>query len=82
VTGRAPERAIKMTELENEAALKYLQQRLRQIGVTAALEKAGVKVGETVRIGEVEMEWLPPGAEAVLKPPVQKRRTAKQRRGR
>jgi GTPase len=82
VTGRAPERAINMTELENEAALKYLQQRLRQIGVTAALEKAGVKVGETVRIGEVEMEWLPPGAEAVLKPPAQKRRTAKQRRGR
>ena len=82
VTGRAPERAIGMTDLENEQALKYLQQRLRQIGVTAALERAGVKAGDTVRIGEVEMAWLPPGSEAIVKPPEPKRRTAKQRRGR
>ncbi|MGI8422868.1 MAG: GTPase ObgE [Chloroflexota bacterium] len=80
VTGRTAERAINMTDLENEQALKYLQRRLRQIGVTEALEKAGVKAGETVRIGEVELEWAPPGAEAVQKAPVAKRRTAKQRK--
>ena len=82
VTGRAAERAIAMTDLENEAALKYLQRRLRQIGVTRALEREGVKVGDTVRIGDIELEWLPPGAEATLKPPEPKRRTAKQRKGR
>ena len=82
VTGRAAERAINMTDLENEAGVKYLQRRLRQIGVTQALENEGVKVGDTVRIGDVELEWLPPGAEAVVKPPAPKRRTAKQRRGR
>ena len=82
VTGRAAERAIAMTDLENEAAVKYLQRRLRQIGVTQALEKEGVKVGDTVRIGELELEWLPPGSEAPVKPPAPKRRTAKQRRGR
>ncbi|HEU5318366.1 MAG TPA: GTPase ObgE [Chloroflexota bacterium] len=75
VTGRAAERAIQMTDLENEAALKYLQGRLRQIGVTAALEKAGVKPGDAVRIGDVELEWMAPA-----KPPEQKRRTARQRK--
>ncbi len=78
VSGRAAERAVQMTELENEAALKYLQRRLRQTGVTAALEKAGVKPGEMVRIAGVELEWMPSGAAA--KPAEPARRTARQRK--
>jgi len=78
VTGRAAARVIHMTDLENEEALKYLQRRLRQIGVTAALERAGVKPGDTVRIADVEMEWRPSGA--TPRPPAPKRRTARQRK--
>jgi len=75
VTGKAPERAIKMTEMENEAGLKYLHQRLRQIGVTQTLEREGIKPGDIVRIGDIELPWLP---QAV---PPEPRRSARQRKG-
>ena len=78
VTGRAAERAVRMTDLENEAALKHLQRRLRQTGVTVALEKVGVKPGDMVRIAGVELEWLPSGV--AVKPAAPARRTARQRK--
>jgi GTP-binding protein len=37
-----------------------LEQRLREIGVIAALERAGFEAGDEVRIGEEEFE-LDPG---------------------
>ncbi|HEV2124326.1 MAG TPA: Obg family GTPase CgtA, partial [Chloroflexota bacterium] len=74
VTGKAVTRAIQMTDFQNEAAVKYLQTRLRQIGVSDALAKAGVKPGDTVRLADMEMEWLAPPV------PPKKRRTAKARK--
>ncbi|MBI3971945.1 MAG: GTPase ObgE [Chloroflexi bacterium] len=74
VSGTAVERLIAMTDLESEPALRHLQQRLRQLGVTQALEEAGVRPGNTVMIGDVELEWQAPG------PPPRERRTAKQRK--
>jgi GTP-binding protein len=58
VRGRAAERAVAMTNMENEEALTYLQKRLSRLGVTQALEEAGVKAGDTVRFGKIEMEWV------------------------
>ena len=43
-------------DLSNIEALGYLEQRLREIGVIAALERAGFEPGGDVRIGEQEFE--------------------------
>ena len=74
VQGTAVERAVVMTDLESEQGLKFLQTRLRQMGVSAALERAGARPGDTVRIGDFEMEWL-----ATPEPP-KRRRTARERK--
>ncbi len=57
VSGTAVERLVAMTDLENPEALLYLERMLRRMGVYAALEAAGVKPGDTVRIGKAELEW-------------------------
>ena len=46
-----------MTDLANEEGLRYLQRQLKKLGVTRALEDAGVQPGDTVRFGKVELEW-------------------------
>lgn len=57
VRGKRVERAVSMTDLENEEGMDRLQITLRKMGVTKALEDAGVKVGDTVRFGNVELYW-------------------------
>ncbi|HEY6408233.1 MAG TPA: Obg family GTPase CgtA, partial [Ktedonobacteraceae bacterium] len=57
VRGKRVERAVSMTDLENEEGMDRLQVTLRRMGVTRALEEAGVKVGDTVRVGKVELYW-------------------------
>jgi len=46
-----------MTDLENDEAQVYLKKRLNRMGVVRALTKAGVKPGDMVKFGKVEMEW-------------------------
>ena len=46
-------------DLSNLEALAYLEQRLREIGVIAALERAGFEPGDEVRIGDQEFELAP-----------------------
>jgi GTP-binding protein len=60
VTGRGVEMLVARHDLTNSEALAYLEQRLREIGVIAALERAGFTPGDEVRIGEVAFE-LDPG---------------------
>src|SRR5712691_8761198 len=57
VRGRLVERRVSMTDLENEESMDRLQVVLARAGVTQALEEAGVKVGDTVRFGKVELYW-------------------------
>lgn len=57
VRGKRAERAVAMTDLENEEGMDRLQVTLRRMGVTKALEDAGVKVGDLVRFGKVELYW-------------------------
>jgi GTP-binding protein len=59
VTGRAPERAVVTTDLDNEEALERLQRKLVQMGVERMLEQAGAKEGDEVRIGEVAFDFQP-----------------------
>ena len=57
VRGKRVERLVSMTDLENEEGMDRLQVTLAKMGVTKALEDAGVKVGDTVRFGKVELYW-------------------------
>jgi len=57
VKGTSIERAVQKTYWYEEEAVQRFQKILEVIGVTAALNKAGVSVGDTVIIGEMELEW-------------------------
>ena len=59
VTGRGIELLIARHDLENPEALDYLENRLREIGVIAALERAGFEPGDEVIVGELEFELDP-----------------------
>jgi len=57
VTGVAIERAAKMTYWEHDGSLRRFQKIMETIGIEEALRKAGVQEGDTVSIGEFELEW-------------------------
>jgi GTP-binding protein len=57
VKGKPAERAVALADLTNIEALAYVQQRLRRLGVERALARAGVQDGDTVRIGDHELEY-------------------------
>jgi GTP-binding protein len=59
VTGRGIELLIARHDLENPEALDYLEGRLREIGVIAALQRAGFEPGDEVAVGEIEFELEP-----------------------
>jgi GTP-binding protein len=56
VAGKGVELLFERHDTKNEEALAYLEQRLGEIGVIAALVKAGFEAGNDVRIGEHEFE--------------------------
>lgn len=57
VSGKAVERAAEMTYWEHDEAIRHFQRLLVRLGVEEALREAGVRPGDTVRIGEHELEW-------------------------
>lgn len=57
VRGKRVERAVSMTNQGSEESMDRLQVTLAKMGVTQALEEAGVKVGDRVRFGKVELYW-------------------------
>ncbi len=57
VRGKRVERTVNMTNQESEESMDRLQVTLAKMGVTKALEDAGVKVGDRVRFGKVELYW-------------------------
>jgi GTP-binding protein len=57
VRGKRVERTVSMTNLESEESMDRLQVTLAKMGVTRALEEAGVKVGDKVHFGKVELVW-------------------------
>jgi GTP-binding protein len=59
VLGRGVELLFERHDLNNEEALGYLERRLNEIGVVAALKAAGFEPGDDVRIGEHEFELHP-----------------------
>ncbi len=59
ILGRGVELLFERHDLKNEEALAYLEQRLKEIGVIAALKAAGFEAGNDVRVGEHEFELHP-----------------------
>jgi GTP-binding protein len=57
VVGRRIERIASMTDMENPEAVEHFERQLSRMGIIQALERAGVGPGDTVRIGNQEMEW-------------------------
>ena len=57
VRGRRIERMVAQTDFENEESAQRFQRELGKLGIERALVRAGVKAGDTVRIGPHELEW-------------------------
>ena len=57
VVGRFIERLVAQTDFENEESASRFQRELTRMGVAGELTRAGVVGGDTVRIGEIELEW-------------------------
>ena len=63
VEGRRVERLVAQTDFENEESAARFQRELGKMGLVDKLREAGVEAGDTVRIGETELEWdAEPGA--------------------
>jgi len=57
VSGKRIERAVAMTYWDYDQAVDRFQRILETMGITAALQKAGIRTGDTVFIGDMELEW-------------------------
>jgi GTPase len=62
VTGEAVDRLIARHDMENDEALALVEQRLRRMGVIAALEARGFEPGDDVELGGIVFELDPGGA--------------------
>jgi GTP-binding protein len=58
IHGGQIERAAQMTYWEYDEAVRRFQFLLTRLGIEAALREAGAETGDTVRIGEYELEWV------------------------
>jgi GTP-binding protein len=61
VLGPAIDRLMARHDVANEEALRYVEERLRKMGVIRALEQAGFEPGDDVEMGGTVFE-LDPGA--------------------
>jgi len=57
VSSHRAENLIARMDLENPEARIYIRKQFARMGVASALKKAGVKPGDTVRFGNMEMTW-------------------------
>jgi len=61
VVGRAAERAVALSDLTNVEALRYVDERLKRLGVGRALTRAGATPGDVVWVGEFSFTYEPDG---------------------
>ncbi len=57
VVGRAAERTVALSDLDAPGAWDFARRRLQRLGVDRALARAGIKSGDTARIGAFEFEY-------------------------
>jgi GTP-binding protein len=57
VIGRRIERLAAQTDFEIEESAERFQRDLERVGADAELRRAGIRAGDLVRVGAVELEW-------------------------
>ncbi len=57
VRGRAAERAVALSDLNDEGAQAEVVRRLRRLGVDRALSRAGAREGDDVTVGTMTFTW-------------------------
>jgi GTP-binding protein len=57
VAGRRIERLASQTDFDVEESAERFQRDLERLGADAELRRAGIRAGDTVRVGSVELEW-------------------------
>jgi GTP-binding protein len=57
VFGERIERLVSMTDMNNPYALERLQRELDKMKISQALRNEGIEAGDTVMIGQTELEW-------------------------
>ena len=57
LSGTSIERSASMTFWEHDGSVRRFQKIMEALGVDDALRKAGIKEGDTVAIGEFELDW-------------------------
>jgi GTP-binding protein len=57
VSGKAIERAASMTYWQHDGSVRRFQKIMGTLGIDEALRQAGIQEGDSVAIGEFELEW-------------------------
>ena len=57
VSGKQIERMVIQTDWENDEAIAFLQHRFKRLGLDEALEKAGARDGDEIRILGYDFEF-------------------------
>jgi GTP-binding protein len=57
VRGKRVERMVAMTDTESREGMARLERQFRKMGVTSALEEAGVMPGDHVHFGKMDLVW-------------------------
>ena len=58
VTGSRVERLIALANLKDSRAMVQLWAEMERMGIAKALERYDIKLGDTVRVGGVDLEWF------------------------
>lgn len=59
VEGPWVDRTLRTVNFDDRESLQYFQRVMKNMGVIEALEKKGIEEGDTVRMGEIEFDYLP-----------------------
>jgi GTP-binding protein len=57
IEGKTVMRAVRMTDFQNEQAVRHLQHKLDKMGLFKALKRMGAHEGQSIFIGDVELEY-------------------------
>jgi GTPase len=57
VLGRSAQRAVALSDLTDDQAVAYVQERLRRLGVERALVRAGARDGDIVHLGQLTFTY-------------------------
>ena len=57
VAGQRVRQAVRMTDFDNDEAVRHLQNKLKRMGLFRALQRLGAQDGQTIAIEDIEFEY-------------------------